>query len=46
MPLLHLLIKMPEKGRNKVFRDKQAPNNVPLLFLDVKILEETFGQRF
>ena len=42
----HLVISLPENGRSKVFRGKQAPNKVPLLFLDVKLLEETFGLRF
>ena len=45
MQLLHLVIKMPESGRNKVFRGKQAPNKVLFLFLDVKMLEEIFDRR-
>ena len=32
--------KMPENGRKNRFRDKQRPNNLPLMFLDVKILTE------
>ena len=46
MRLLHLVIQMPQKGRNKVFRSKQAPNKVPLLFLDEKMLDEKFDRRF
>ena len=46
MRLLDLVIKMLELGRCKLFRSKQAPNKVPLLFLDVKMLEKTFHRRF
>ena len=46
VPLLHLVIKMPQNGRNKVFRGKQAPNKVPLLCFDVNIFEESFDRRF
>ena len=43
--LLHLVIKMPENSRNKLFRSRQATDMVALLFLDVKMLEERFGRR-
>ena len=33
---------MAENGRNNVFRGTQAPNKLPLLFLDVKMVEERF----
>ena len=31
---------MDEKGRKKIFRDKQTMNNVALLFLDAKVFSE------
>ena len=43
---MHLSIKTPENDRNKVFRNKQAPKKVPMLFLDVKMLEERFDRHF
>ena len=43
---MHLEVKMPENGRNKVFRSKQSPNKVPLLFLNMKMLEEGFARSF
>ena len=46
MWLLHLAWKMPQHGRNKVFKGKQTPNNLPLLLFDVKMLEEAFDRRF
>ena len=46
MRLVHLVIKMRENGKNKVFKGKQAPKKVSLLFLDVKMLEERFDWRF
>ena len=42
MRLLDLIIKIPENGRNKVYRSKPAPNKVPLLLLDVKMLKKRF----
>ena len=41
-----LVIKMLENGRNNVFKDKEAQNKVPLLFVYGKILEERFDQGF
>ena len=38
--LIHFQVKMPENGRNKIYRDKQTTNKVPLMFLDVKLLTE------
>ena len=43
---LYLVMKIPENGTKKVFRDKQVPNKVPLLFLDVKMLRQKFERRF
>ena len=40
------MMKMPENSRNKLFKGKQTPNKVPLLFLDLKMIEERFNQRF
>ena len=37
---------MSDNGRSKIFRGKQAPNKVPLLFLDAKMFGEMFGRRF
>ena len=45
--LVYLEIKLQQiNSRNKVFRRKQAPKKVPLLFLDVKMLGERFNQHF
>ena len=33
-------VKMPENGWNNIFRDKQTTKNVPLKFLDVKVVTE------
>ena len=38
---MHFEHKMPENGRNNIFRDKQATNKVPLMFLDIKVLTES-----
>ena len=46
MRLLYLVIKKIENARNKVFREKQAPNKVLPLFLDMKMLEERFDGSF
>ena len=46
MHVLHLVIKIHENGKNKVFRGKEAPNKVQLLFLDMKMVEEKFDRRF
>ena len=43
---MHLEIEMPQIDRNKVFRCKQPPNKVPLLFLDVKIFKKRYKRRF
>ena len=37
---------MQENGRNEVFKGKQAPNKVPVILLDMKMLEERFDLRF
>ena len=37
---MYFQVKMPENGRNNIFRDKQTTNKVPLMFLDVKVLAE------
>ena len=44
MRLMHLQVKKPPNGRIKVFTGKQATTNVPLIFLNVKMLKE-FDQR-
>ena len=31
-------VKVPENGRKKIFKDKQTAKNVPLMFLDIKVL--------
>ena len=36
-----LQLKMQENGRLNIFRDKQTTNNVPLMFLDVKVRTKT-----
>ena len=40
MRLMYLQIKMPQNSRNNVFRSKQTPNKVRLMFLDVEKLNE------
>ena len=40
MRLMHLQLKKHQNGRIKVFTDKEATNDVPLIFLNVKILKE------
>ena len=39
-------VKIPHKQENKVLRGKQPSNNVSLLFLDVKLLEEGYERSF
>ena len=36
----HFQDKIPENGRKNIFRDRKTTNNVPLMFLDVKVLTE------
>ena len=43
---MHSVKKRPENDGNKAFRNTQAPKKVPLLFLDVRVLEEIFDQHF
>ena len=40
--LVHLVIKMQTKSRNKIYTRKQAPKKVPNFLLDVKMLRERF----
>ena len=40
MRLMHLQLKKHQNGRIKVFTDKEAINNVPLILLNVKMLKE------
>ena len=35
---------MQENGRNEIYSGKQASNKVPLLFSDMKMLEERFDR--
>ena len=35
---MHFQIKMPENRSKNIFRGKQGRNQVPLMFLDVKVL--------
>ena len=37
---MHFQDKFRENGRENIFRDKQTTNNVPLMFLGVKVLTE------
>ena len=37
---------MPQNGRNKVFRSKETTSKVPLMFLDVKMLQESHDGSF
>ena len=46
MCLLHLLIKIETNRTNKVFRIKQAPRKVVILFLHMKMIGERFDRRF
>ena len=43
---IYCQVKMPQNGRNKVFRHKQTRSKVPLIFLDVKMPKEKEQQRF
>ena len=43
---MHLEVKIPQNGRNKVFRGKQTTSKVPLVFLDVKKFKERYDQCF
>ena len=45
MLLTYLQIKMPQKRRNNVFKNKQTINKVPLMFLDAKNLNERYQWR-
>ena len=38
--LMHLKVKIPQFGRNKIFRHKQTANKVSLMLLDIKMLKE------
>ena len=40
MPMMYLGVKKPPNGRIKVLTDKQDATNVPLIFLNVKMLKE------
>ena len=35
---MHFQVKMLDNARKNIFSDKQTKNNVPLMFLDVKVL--------
>ena len=37
---------MPDIGRMNIFPDKQKTNRVPLMFLDLKVLSETYQLHF
>ena len=37
---MHFQVKMQENGRHNIFREKQTINKIPLMFLDVKVVEE------
>ena len=45
MRLLNLVLKMQAKSRNKLYTSKQTQNKVALLFLNVKMLGETFDRQ-
>ena len=38
--MIYLGVKKQQNGRIKVFTDKEATTNVPLIFLNVKMLKE------
>ena len=40
MRLMYLQVKKAQNGRIKVLTDKQGTTNVPLIFLNVKMLKE------
>ena len=40
MRLIHSQVKKQQNGITKVFTNKQATTNVPLIFLNVKMLKE------
>ena len=44
--LIHFQVNMADNGRNNIFKDKQTTNQVPLMFLDVKVLSQRWQLRF
>ena len=34
---MYFEVKVPEKGRNNIFRDEQTTNKIPLMLLDVNM---------
>ena len=43
---MHFRVKMPYNRTNNIFPEKQKRNWVPLMFLDLKVLSETYELRF
>ena len=43
---MHLQVKIPQNGKNKVFTGKQTTRKVPLMLLDVKMLKKRYDQCF
>ena len=39
---MYLQVQMPENGTKKIFSNKQTTDNVPLMFLDVKVLMQMY----
>ena len=37
---MHFQVKIPEKGRKNIFREKQTTNKVPPMFLEAKVPTE------
>ena len=37
---MHFLTELTENGTKNIFREKEARNKVPLMFLDVKVIGE------
>ena len=46
MPFMHLQVKKPQNDTINVFTQKQATTNVPLIFLNEKILKELHQRCF
>ena len=43
---MHLQVKIPQNGKNKVFTGKQTTRKVPLMLLDVKMLKKKVWAMF
>ena len=43
---MHFQIRMRQNLKKNIFRDKQSTNKVPMIFLNVKVLTETYQLAF